>query len=479
MYRIALISTILVIIFLYIAHFNKEGFEGEILDFKRKEPYIYQKDNWLVKSPPRNEEKRRELNKLTSTTESANYPILSRNLYITPYRENNQKLLGIFDDIKNTYEPYKKLIDGSLKYHRINFDHNEDEDVKKFIVNQINKRSNKRFILLDKQWRQKSLYTPPGSEETTIKYKYSLFIVDNKSQKVNDKAINIKVTVVKHDEKLGIPSINFVEQKQKFGSDKWGHIEFEDTGNKYRNAFHIENEMHLEYPYKTDNSSGALFSFEENQEILDKHGRGLKNPKYQCYSKDENVIKSTGEDYSQCMRSNGLWEKPVESIECPFYEKNKNYNNRRGGRTPDGKCEMPSNVKRIGTRSYSQQPDNKPWCYNCKVGADGMPGTAGPCCDEQQNRPDIYTNLNSPDYMFPGDSIERGYDRKTLISKNLNWEQSPSRVTYKDTRYPDKFVKKVNNKQKRVQKQPVFGSFISNSKTKFQPGKSLKVKDFN
>lgn len=83
-----------------------------------------------------------------------------------------------------------------------------------------------------------------------------------------------------------------------------------------------------------------------------------------------------------------VWDRPcVRNDECPFYQRNKNYPNYRGG-CIDGLCEMPSGVKRKGFRYYDE--NTPPLCYSCPLN--------NPYCCKSQTK---------PDYVFSLDSFER------------------------------------------------------------------------
>lgn len=111
-----------------------------------------------------------------------------------------------------------------------------------------------------------------------------------------------------------------------------------------------------------------------------------------------------GNTYSQCVSYNkdkqrhGIWDKPCNNNEdCPFYKKNKNYENEKGG-CVKGYCEMPLNTERQGYRFYK----NEPYCYNCNI-KNCKGESCYNCCDEQKNR-NKYPNLKSPDYIFKNDN---------------------------------------------------------------------------
>jgi hypothetical protein len=82
-----------------------------------------------------------------------------------------------------------------------------------------------------------------------------------------------------------------------------------------------------------------------------------------------------------------VWDRPcVQNTECPFYQKNTNYPNYRGG-CNNGYCEMPLGVKQLGFRKYDAATA-KPICHGC-------PPWTPYCCDLQ----------SSPNYAFEMDKL--------------------------------------------------------------------------
>ena len=99
----------------------------------------------------------------------------------------------------------------------------------------------------------------------------------------------------------------------------------------------------------------------------------------------------------------GIYDSPcLYNEDCPFYKKNNNYPNKRGGCT-NGYCEMPVNVALLGYKEYLET--SKPVCYNCKKTKKCNGIECNMCCDDQKT--DKYPNLNGPDYAFPNDFNER------------------------------------------------------------------------
>lgn len=103
----------------------------------------------------------------------------------------------------------------------------------------------------------------------------------------------------------------------------------------------------------------------------------------------------------------GIWDTPCRyNEECPFYKKNLNYPNSRGG-CINGFCEMPVNIKTLGYKEYNEGGENAAICYNCKH----KPGCKGiecsQCCEDQEQDQTEYSLLKSPDYAFSNDYFER------------------------------------------------------------------------
>ena len=121
--------------------------------------------------------------------------------------------------------------------------------------------------------------------------------------------------------------------------------------------------------------------------------------KYKCFNND-GYDKKTCLSFNNHKNNYGVWDKPCkENSECPFYLKNKNYPNLRGG-CVNGYCEMPINIKRIGYTKYD--PNHKPFCRNCNI-KNCVGKDCYTCCEEQK---DVfkYPNLVSPDYIFKNDN---------------------------------------------------------------------------
>lgn len=147
-----------------------------------------------------------------------------------------------------------------------------------------------------------------------------------------------------------------------------------------------------------------------NNKILKKKNKA-NNKNYTCIGKiafnksdcESNINELKNEDKI------GIWDKKCEyNNECPFYQKNKNYPNRRGG-CIKGYCELPIGLKALSYRKYNKKL--KPMCYNCKKGYT--------CCEQQKNKK-IYPKLKSPDYIFKDDYVNRKTFKKILSKRGLN-----------------------------------------------------------
>ena len=140
---------------------------------------------------------------------------------------------------------------------------------------------------------------------------------------------------------------------------------------------------------------------------------------YRCYNGEKNANYFdcvSGKDSLYRKIKKGVWDRPCKKDnECPFFMKNKNYPNKRGG-CIGGQCEMPVNIHQRSSHSYDSKI-SKPYCYNCI-------NETNRCCEDQKNKK-LYKNLMSPDYVFKGDKFDRYKYRKHLEKKGLQWYDLP------------------------------------------------------
>ena len=117
------------------------------------------------------------------------------------------------------------------------------------------------------------------------------------------------------------------------------------------------------------------------------------------------------------VNAQGIWDKQCRyDEECPFYKRNSNYPNKRGG-CIDGFCELPFNIKNLSYREYIGL--NAALCYNCDkiAGCQGL--ECNMCCEQQKNR-ELYPKLNGPDYAFENDYNERLKYRNNFYKKGVS-----------------------------------------------------------
>tara|TARA_Y100000389_G_C17471316_1_gene531438 strand:- start:8155 stop:9297 length:1143 start_codon:yes stop_codon:yes gene_type:complete len=121
------------------------------------------------------------------------------------------------------------------------------------------------------------------------------------------------------------------------------------------------------------------------------------NERYSCFNDEFNqnmaLCNSKYDINGELKTNHSLWDKKCYSDnDCPFYLKNKNYPNTRGGcikkdKEKYGSCEMPVGINQLGYTKY----DGSPFCYS-----NG--------CDTA-----------FPDYAFPNDQKERQLHKKEII----------------------------------------------------------------
>jgi hypothetical protein len=129
--------------------------------------------------------------------------------------------------------------------------------------------------------------------------------------------------------------------------------------------------------------------------------------RWQCYGKTEHRSKKVCErqEYTKegVKKAKNIWDKPcISNKECPYYEANKNYKNKRGG-CIRGYCEMPLGIQRKGFTLYKKS--SKPICHGCNL-------VNTNCCSKKKG-------MASPDYVFLGDENSRISERKELSERNI------------------------------------------------------------
>tara|TARA_B100000497_G_C7664301_1_gene400354 strand:+ start:126 stop:1643 length:1518 start_codon:yes stop_codon:yes gene_type:complete len=97
-------------------------------------------------------------------------------------------------------------------------------------------------------------------------------------------------------------------------------------------------------------------------------------------------------------RTPGVWDRPCTKDEdCPFFNANQNYPNKRGGCDGYGFCEMPIGVKGMGFKKFDST--SNPMCHGGSCEKTGV--------------------MASPDYVFPDDRIERIKYQSELKKRNI------------------------------------------------------------
>ena len=179
--------------------------------------------------------------------------------------------------------------------------------------------------------------------------------------------------------------------------------------NIYSNILNTPYEANKDYLRKSDEST-ILEDDTTNNKIINKHVSNWNNIfNFQCYGKKAYTKMDCEVDINELGQPSilGVWDRECKyDSECPFYQYNKNYPNRRGG-CIKGECELPLGLKIKGKRHYYK--NTKPLCYNCKDNKIN-------CCEEQKNKGE-YPNLITPDYAFKNDFIERNKYKDSFTEK--------------------------------------------------------------
>jgi hypothetical protein len=301
------------------------------------------------------------------------------------------------------------------------------------VLDRINRIANRRFAVLDVQSVRKETSFDPEDNAIIERYTVNLFVQEHDPRQVSAAAHNISIVFIVRPltGDMQVTDLHFVTDYYYDGPLVGGR-------NPYDKFFRILNPFHLQQPFTTSEDK-VLPTADAQIAISYAHHKGLQTPRYRCFG-------ANGETQQKCEERDGYWDKPVVAdAECPFYQANKNYVNVLGGVHPEGQyCQLPLGMKSVGYRFHSADPAHKPLCYNCRIGKDGSPNSIGPCCDEQRNK-ELYPNLVTPDYAFPGDGLERGQQWRELGDRGLHWRGQ---------------VTTIRNVKDRNQKQPVFGALV-------------------
>lgn len=157
------------------------------------------------------------------------------------------------------------------------------------------------------------------------------------------------------------------------------------------------------------NCDNSLTNKQINKELVDRNKlikKDILDRMNRCFYKDSNE-KLECISYDKENDVVGVWDQPCSyHEECPFYKKNKNYPNDRGG-CKKGFCEMPVNVNLLG---FKNKGNNQPICHNCPQRENCTGLHCSMCCNEQE----------LPDFAFHNDYKERQTHIKELNSKGLS-----------------------------------------------------------
>ena len=240
-------------------------------------------------------------------------------------------------------------------------------------------------------------------EENASFYKFTIILILNIGNKELNNVIELVVVYHKSSKQDYLISLDILGNLPE---DEFGYIQ-------YTPQLIISRE--LEYPYNADKGylrinedDTSIPNIDANTTIKKYLERQIgsstekREPEFRCYgSKGNNQIECENDyDIYFKPKQRGVWDRDCkDDDECPFFKKNKNYKNNRGGCVL-GKCEMPLGVESIGQRHFNI--DTKPMCYNC-------PNNKYDCCDTQ----------TSPDYIFENDILLRIFNKKDLDDNNL------------------------------------------------------------
>ena len=403
---IPIIILILIIICLIIFLSTKESFTIQFYDynnlkFEYTKPDIYNQINEKVKKYNQNtdtnhEKLKKYYNNLKNTNRMTKYPVIKRELSYFEF-DSILLILKIRHKFSNTYQ-LKTLekIDKNTQYlESYNL-------VKDWIIEQISMLASHDFFKINYINSTGYFYT----DDELIEYK-----------------ANYKEYLEQFKFKMK------VYRKNKFNHFiVYFDILFDNYNNKYyiNNMFILERELQDKLifgPFLDKNKLSDKFSnnIDYKNDTIEKYIKSAV--KKNIYNYDRNYcFHKNANTKLNCISPNetdntvGIYDSPcIYDQDCPFYKKNSNYPNTRGG-CKNGYCEMPINIKLIGYKEYLDSV--KPFCYNCKKKkCNGL--ECNMCCEEQYNKK-LYPNLDGPDFAFDNDFDERIKNSSYFESKQMS-----------------------------------------------------------
>lgn len=367
---------------------------------------------------------------------------------------DDELLRRLFQEIVNgDANKLKDKIFEEKDFRKTTYFEEEIKGIIHYVLKKINISGDRRFTALDFQSADKRVTVDKKTGDILNKFVINLFIQEKNKLNVHAHGMNISFQVLQHNQNVKIEKLHTITDHFYRKTDGI------EASNRYDDYVRLDNRFHLAKPWKT-NEPKVIMDDKKTEELLSQWNRDLKTPQYKCFTDSGSIItpEETGDFYTDqgsrymtqkgCKDSQGVWDQPIKNDgECPFYRKNLNYPNRLGGKQlHTDQCDMPIGTKTVGYRFVSNDPAHKPWCYNCKIGADGMSNSIGPCCDAQMDR-ELYPNLVSPDFAFDGDEFLRMQFSRELAERGLEWSKHPTKI------------RSIENQN---QKQPVFNAIIGN-----------------
>ena len=316
------------------------------------------------------------------------YPLVKKELSLTEFK-------NVLESLKLKFKnPYLNL---KLVESNVNKNLNQYYLIKEWIVEQLSIEADKDIYKLELVNNER------------YRYKQDVLLKHAENNRYENFAFKMRVY---RDNKFShfILYIDILFDKQEFkyyindlivlGSEIEENIDF----GTYKQNLYPENNTLESEQYSINE---FLKSKENKKTAMDTHYCFFKQAKNKLECKSPRK-----RDYTV-----GIWDsKCLNNEDCPFYKKNNNYPNTRGG-CKAGYCEMPVNVKPVGFKQYL--PDTKPMCYNCKKTNNCIGIECNKCCDEQKDK-EKYPDLNGPDYVFSNDFNQRIKYSKAFTDKNLS-----------------------------------------------------------
>ena len=242
-------------------------------------------------------------------------------------------------------------------------------------------------------------------EVKKAKYLSNKYFYSETDQPVVSRYNKLFVSIAHVEDKLKIKQIRII------GIDRISLVS--SPSNEFNSSYYLKSSIDSGHP---DNFTKEEINAQIEEIYNNRYTFGKNKEEGMCFGPDgkvDNIKVANDVSFSNdCNLTGGVWDTKCEKDEdCPYFQANKNYPNRRGGcNKSTGYCEMPKGIKNISYK-IPDNPENAV-CYN-------HPDKK--CVKPETSLNDKKQNVITLDYAFENDLSERRKNMKYFERRGLTW----------------------------------------------------------